>query len=698
MKRAISLISIISILLVAFIFVLPASATEYGAPDYYGRSALAGCENATALLYAYDAAVAGIEESAAEIGVYNGTDKLSVEELETVIDAVRRDRADLFWLANEYSVKYIGDSTDSIETVTALLPTYSLSGDALKDARAQVEARAAVILAELNGEMTDFEKALYIHDTLAARIEYIDTEHSHNLYGALVIGEAVCEGYAEALQYLLHRAGIEAFLAIGSSINPSTNQPEGHEWSYARLDGEWTHIDLTWNDQGDTTYHAYFGLTDGEIAADHIIDTTVYALPVCTSTANNYFNVKGTRLTAPYSADTIISIMRSNGRRAQLAVDDTAAFVEWFGDNASTIAAGLGVSGDVDYGYSILGNEVLVYIGGDCSHPEPNFVMHRDAECEEAGCIDHYCCSICGALFADALCRTPITEQEAYTDALGHDYTSVNEVADFEKDAGDCMTERTYWYACSRCGKSAGNDPEASDKYYTGTTFGDHIMAEGWKNENGTHYRACTVGGCEFRTDEGECTGGEPTCTALARCDVCGAGYGELAEHSYDTERYVYPQPKDGHAYSCTSCGQLGELTPHASAEGGEATEDTPELCAECGYIITPALNHGANHTSRDEWLSDETGHWHGCNGCEEQRLEEADHTDGDGDLLCDVCAFALDPKPEGEPSPIVDPLPDLIKMLEKEHFIYIGIGAAVLVILAIIIKIAGLVHRRRRW
>ncbi len=84
---------------------------------------------------------------------------------------------------------------------------------------------------------------------------------------------------------------------------------------------------------------------------------------------------------------------------------------------------------------------------------------------------------------------------------------------------------------------------------------------------------------------------------------------------------------KDGtrHWHDC-SCGTKVDVAPH-TPDRSEATETDPVKCTECGYIITPALGH-VTHTPGEEWLSDDTNHWHKCTGCNE-KLGVAAHTYG---------------------------------------------------------------------
>lgn len=79
------------------------------------------------------------------------------------------------------------------------------------------------------------------------------------------------------------------------------------------------------------------------------------------------------------------------------------------------------------------------------------------------------------------------------------------------------------------------------------------------------------------------------------------------------------------HWHEC-SCGAEVDVAPH-TPDRSEATETEPVKCTECGYIITPALGH-VTHTPGEEWLSDDTNHWHKCTGCNE-KLGVAAHTYG---------------------------------------------------------------------
>ena len=192
----------------------------------------------------------------------------------------------------------------------------------------------------------------------------MESENAHNAYGALVDGEAVCEGYAEALQYLLHRVGIRSFIAIGSSVNPGSQQSEGHAWNYVRINGQYYHVDLTWNDQDQNIYHAYFNVDDATIMQDHAVEDTPLALPTCNSTAANYFKVKGGWLDS-YTVESVAKLLRKNNLSVSVYIPgDIDTFTDWYYDNIRDIAKAIPIEGGYSYGYSRMGHEMILRMSG----------------------------------------------------------------------------------------------------------------------------------------------------------------------------------------------------------------------------------------------------------------------------------------------------------------------------------------------
>jgi len=323
---------------------------------YYGRQLLANMSNATALLYAYDQIAAGVADSLEVIEIYNGVNAISMDEVAMVMDLYRRDYAQHFWIGNTYSTSY------NAETCVSVTMTYILSGEELAEAQEAFEEAVEAILAELTDDMSEYERELYLHDKLASMITYVSGTHAHNAYGALVEGKAVCEGYAEAFQYLLRCAGIQSFLAIGASIDPGTGTSVGHEWNYVRIDGKYYHVDLTWNDQGEDLYHAYFNQTDTVMSKDHAITAVTYTLPVCNSDSAFYFQGKSEYLSS-FDAAAIGNMLKENGYSVHVYIPGSVSeFWTWYCANISTVVQHSGIVGQLTYGYRQLGNEMILWL------------------------------------------------------------------------------------------------------------------------------------------------------------------------------------------------------------------------------------------------------------------------------------------------------------------------------------------------
>ena len=104
------------------------------------------------------------------------------------------------------------------------------------------ELEADSIIACIPEGADDFQKVLTIHDELIRRTEYTDSEdqeHIYDLYGALVLHKAVCQGYTFAMAYILDQLGIKNGFVWS----------EDHIWTYLPdAPGGEKYVDVTWDD------------------------------------------------------------------------------------------------------------------------------------------------------------------------------------------------------------------------------------------------------------------------------------------------------------------------------------------------------------------------------------------------------------------------------------------------------------------
>lgn len=148
---------------------------------------------------------------------------------------------------------------------------------------------------------TDYLKVKAVHNYLIDNIEYdqtISKPNIYNIYGALIDGVTVCEGYAKAFKYILNELGIDCMFVCGIGTN-SRGETQNHAWNYINLGGSWYAVDVTWDDPliigggilTDLYRYKYFLKGSNDFYNDHIedgniIDGVKFYYPVLSQ--NNY--------------------------------------------------------------------------------------------------------------------------------------------------------------------------------------------------------------------------------------------------------------------------------------------------------------------------------------------------------------------------------------------------------------------------
>ena len=105
-----------------------------------------------------------------------------------------------------------------------------------------------IINSIINSNMSDYNKILTFHDYLVNNTVYdssvsiesqMDTNTSSNsAVGVLFTGKAICSGYSDAMAIFLSKMGYNNY-KISSDL---------HVWNLVYINGEWKHIDVTWDD------------------------------------------------------------------------------------------------------------------------------------------------------------------------------------------------------------------------------------------------------------------------------------------------------------------------------------------------------------------------------------------------------------------------------------------------------------------
>lgn len=101
----------------------------------------------------------------------------------------------------------------------------------------------------INSSMSDREKIKSFHDFIINNTKYDSNYHAdtdkntyptspYNAYGVLFENKAICGGYSDVMAIYLDKIGIKNYKIASKE----------HIWNYVYVDGNWYHLDLTWDD------------------------------------------------------------------------------------------------------------------------------------------------------------------------------------------------------------------------------------------------------------------------------------------------------------------------------------------------------------------------------------------------------------------------------------------------------------------
>ena len=147
-----------------------------------------------------------------------------------------------------------------------------------------------------------------------------------------------------------------------------------------------------------------------------------------------------------------------------------------------------------------------------------------------------------------------------------------------------------------------------------------HICSDGWTSDATGHWHRCADANCTEKLNFAAHTGGNATCTAKKKCEICGEPYGELDPNNH-THLSDWIFDETGHWKTCNDCGAIIEEAAHI---GGTATCTDAKKCEICGQSYGE-LNP-SNHTALSGWKFDETCHWKTCSACSTD-IEKTAHT-----------------------------------------------------------------------
>lgn len=184
-----------------------------------------------------------------------------LEDNELYLSRLRRE---LSWQAKDYRNGYVEFQIKATYDMTA-------------EQNALVKGMVKQIVSAMPNGLSEVEKVKYVNDYIVTNTKYNlnSKESPYTPYSILMNGEGVCEGYALTALLLLEELNIES-----KYISGEVTSGELHAWNLVKLDGEWYHLDVTWNDpvpdQGNKVFYNYFLISDKQISKDHFWDTSKF--------------------------------------------------------------------------------------------------------------------------------------------------------------------------------------------------------------------------------------------------------------------------------------------------------------------------------------------------------------------------------------------------------------------------------------
>ncbi|MBO4428424.1 MAG: hypothetical protein J5832_00575 [Clostridia bacterium] len=261
------------------------SRRESAEPDeYYWRSTLTGEQRK-----AYDEIVAGTSQYLTKIKI---SAAVSFSESEIVYRAFTLDHPEVFWYGNGFFAtgpeKNIDDINLSLVFDVSEIPSL----------KQKVEAAARQIVDAIPDGTSDIEAELALYKYLTSNLEYdLKAENAYSLYGALIGKRCVCQGFAEAFQYMCNMLGIPCISIVGMATN-GRGETEAHKWNAVKIGGKWYPVDATFGEGSAVGFPLYFN-NAAKIETNHTPYQNLIGVPEFYDDDAEYLNYFG----LTYNAD-----------------------------------------------------------------------------------------------------------------------------------------------------------------------------------------------------------------------------------------------------------------------------------------------------------------------------------------------------------------------------------------------------------
>lgn len=269
-----------------------------------------------------------------------------------------------------------------------------------------------------------------------------------------------------------------------------------------------------------------------------------------------------------------------------------------------------------------------------------------------------FTCTVCGGTRVE---RTSVSTEHVYD----HGCDEICNLCGNERQTDHVFGKKWvsgpeyHWHECENCGEKTGRaahtpGADATENAPQKCTVCDYIIAPAVGHshrfaitriyDDKGHWFKCSD--CAEKKDyeehifEGAC---DETCSL---CDYVRKD----VKHIFTD---VWQKDEKGHWHSCSVCEKKEDFTSHTP--GPEATEDTPQLCSDCGFVLTEALTHTHDFS---RWKQDETQHWQECTCGEKDNIGEhrwnsgSKNSDGSITRTCQDCLAQMTEEAPAKPFP----------------------------------------------
>ncbi len=237
------------------------------------------------------------------------------------LTAVIYDFPEFFWLNGYVKANAEYQTGSANGNVTVTMGIYDYWNDSnLPEARKTFNEKLDALWKDAREVRDYWERIKFVHDAIIDMTSY-DQEsyelgdaadammdaYSNSAYGPLVEGVALCGGYAKLFELVMNRLGYVCEYITGTADGGP------HAWNLLWLDGEYYHVDVTWDDpdrEDGMRLYNYFCVNDAMIEKTHTADSE-YKDVKASSTKYNY-HVHESLYLAKYDYTSVENIVTAN--------------------------------------------------------------------------------------------------------------------------------------------------------------------------------------------------------------------------------------------------------------------------------------------------------------------------------------------------------------------------------------------------